>query len=645
MSAPSPDSNDQQQVYTHETLAQLANFSLEEDASASNTALLETDTIALDGFDTTATNQQWSSNPLIQMGFGATVVGLACLALYTLANNVDLPKTALPETPADVALTSPSTIDTDGGIIKTSMAFGQEEKELAALSQTAGTTTAGEKQPKATQETQPDKVIAPKPASVPVSASVPPVASTPIVTPKITPVRYVPPAPRPAAAASIPTATPVATSIIPAPPQAQLQPQLQPKVQALALSKRQQATPKATEPEAESDAITANAAVTESVPPQEKQNAKPQQTAASHTLTLPIGTRVQAVAETPILVGQLRGLPALQTQLRLTEAITSYTGQVVLPKDTLLIAEAVTGRSGGSSAAYLQINSVVMPSVTTQGEEQQMIPIPANAVIALAYAESGAESGAGELFQNPDMAATSTQSRGGIAGINWQQALMTGAVSNLDLGDNPVLSGVALDILGQLNKREAPQSPQPYPSLTATATVSSWTIPAGTELLVHINQPVSIPVQRAETGITKRLPAKPNKETPPIAVDTASDHTTSLVGLGSVPHSTVPVVLRPDASKTLSFLLKQETILNAWVSDPDMVSLSYDQPLSSDNAAVIQVQLNPAPDARDAQIAAQTGGSDQTGEQVNQQTAELDVITQTATGKRRWHRFALSAEQ
>lgn len=653
---------------SHEALAKLAGFSLDADlnsplndaTTAEVTLHSEENSIGepnTEEFGKGADQMHhttWSSNPLVQLGAAATGVGLVFISLYALVNNVHLPQATVSDPVPDTTAASPQTTRTDGGFIKTSLAFGQEEKELAALSQpqkaadakasqlttqptlersisgesaTTGASIGVSNKPQITAPFAPAPTSAP--VAPPASSSIPVYAApsssslvaravqSPAVipTPAITPVSYVPPAPatrsRPPISAS-PVSTPVVSAPISASPQVKTQ-----KIE-----------------------LAATTAALPAVKTKEDKAIALQKAAVAPGVTIPIGTNVAAVVETPILVGQL---PGLKSQLRLTEAITSFTGEVLLPKNTLLIAESITGSATGATgvsrdngAAYLRIIGAVMQQGS--GSEQAFIPFPSDAAIALARNEAGT----GELFRGPQVLQRSAQGAK-QGGFDLQRALVAGAIATMDLDSDSVLGGVAIDVLGQLGNKQQPRVQTPQPA----AQQPSWTIPVGTELLVFTNQPVQVPalIQRPKAVIKQPLNPGNDQETVLVSADaiaappaapslsgttspiSTSPTSTSLVGFGSVPTSTVPVVLRPDASKTLSFLTRHETILSAWVSNPEMATLAYDQPLTSGKAAVIQVQLNPA-----------------TKPETKHATADLDVITTTASGKRRWHRFQLSQD-
>ena len=300
------------------------------------------------------------------------------------------------------------------------------------------------------------------------------------------------------------------------------------------------------------------------------------------------GETVTAKVETPFLVAA--GLP-LKGQLRLTAPLTTPAGDIALATDTLLIAETMT--SGDGNSAYFRVTSAIV-----NGEEYSL---PPEAVLAL---------GTDGLLRNDN-----AQPERSDGGINLGQALLTGGLAALDIEGDSLPGGIALDILEQLGEQETLRFE------AALQAEETWEIAAGTELVLHVNQPLTLPAPDHPAPLPSApAPVRSSSHLPDpnLPADASIPH--SLIGFGSVPSSEVTVVLHGETGETISFLRRKETISEIFLDDPAMVALSYDRPLDSGEAGLIYAVL------RDESEAAAT---------------TLNVVTETIAGHRRWHRFTL----
>lgn len=302
------------------------------------------------------------------------------------------------------------------------------------------------------------------------------------------------------------------------------------------------------------------------------------------TLTVLSGETATAQVETPFAAG----VP-LKGQLRLTAPLKTPGGDSALAADALLIAEAVASADGNN--AYFRITSAIV-----NGEEVPLLP---DAVVA--FRTDG-------LLHND-----SARSRDRSGGIDLEQILLTGGLAALDIDDDSLLGGIALDILGQLEEQE---------TLRLEAALQAeevWEIPAGTELIVRVNETLTLPVPENSAPLPS-APAPVLSSFEPSTLVASDDIPHSLIGFGSLPSSEVTVVLHRETGKPISFLRRNETISEVFLDDPTMVTLDYDKPLESGEAALIYAVLTD-----ESEVDATT----------------LDVVTETAAGNRRWHRFTL----
>lgn len=601
--------------HTDDSLAALLNFDLDgtDNKVATESASDVDTTISVNSL----TKRPLTNNPIFQIGVVSAGVGGLFLGLAMMAGNVTLPGGKKPpEQPtASKSAFSENTMPADSnGEIKTGLAFGQEADDLAALSDLSNSAE-GESATDSTNDTttnassasrSPTRYLAGYSTSSPGRPVVAAPAQVPASRVVSSPVRYTAPPPspvRPAVSAVVRSTTPAAPSVT--------------------------ATPESSKPDQNS--IPSQPATASSTVAEAEETAAIDQTPQPPTasapsasnLTLASGTTATAVVENSILVA---GDIPLKNQVRLTAPLTTARGNIALPTGTILIAEAVESTQG---TAYLHITGALL-----EGAEH---PFPVEAMVALGAA--------GQLQSN-----NSDPSRD--SGLDVEQAILTGAIAGLDIDSDDVLGGIALDILGQVTERNETRRQDSLQQAT------SWVIPAQTALTVHVNSPITVPISSADTlpsaplestdSIATPIPATPESSVPTAALLTsevsAVDATDSvatvveeepsntaslvasagepdsLVGIGSVPSSSATVVLRPETGNLISFLQRDETIINAWVSNEAMVKLTFDQPLESGESAVIRTYLKQNTTAK---------------------TACLDVITQSPSGARHWRRFEL----
>ncbi|MDB9526955.1 hypothetical protein PN498_13225 [Oscillatoria sp. CS-180] len=295
---------------------------------------------------------------------------------------------------------------------------------------------------------------------------------------------------------------------------------------------------------------------------------EPEDTLALDTLTVISGETIMAELEQPTIIGLT--LP-LKTRLRLTEPLEFPQGEVVLPTGSVLIGEA---RTDGQQSAWIELTAAVI------GHEEY--PLPDQAVIAMG------ENGPWQR-QTPEA----------DNGLNLEQILLTGAIATLDLDQDDFLSGIVLDVLGQLSEREAAQVRE------ALEAEQVWIIPGETEAILHINQSLELPV--LETPSTAFPESTPN------GAKGSED-------INAYPAPAVNIALKPDTPHVIRFVQTQDVIVQAWVSDPTMVRLRYDWPLETGYTRAIYTTLK---------------------EDSSATSTVLHVLTASNTGKRRLHRFTL----
>ncbi len=288
------------------------------------------------------------------------------------------------------------------------------------------------------------------------------------------------------------------------------------------------------------------------------------------TITIPSGSSATVTVDTPVLISSD---VAIKSRIKLNEPLKAADGQVVLPADTILIVEPLNTASG----AHLDVFSVFI-----DGAEQAL---PNDSVIAL---------GLTGLLQHPDR----RQSNGDSIGIDVNQAVLTGAIAALDIDGDSVVGGILADVMRQRSEQT---------TVAEQPALSDWILPVGTELMLHVNEPVSLPVTSTASVSDKSL------------IETAG-LPTSLVGFGSVPDYSVDVVLQAGETKTIGFVQRGETVVHTQLSNEDLAVVSYDRPLKSGQTGLLHIQ--PLPDAVD-------------------KSGHLDVITTGSDGKRHWHRFRL----
>lgn len=181
---------------------------------------------------------------------------------------------------------------------------------------------------------------------------------------------------------------------------------------------------------------------------------------AAPTVTVTTGTRVRGILVDSLMVASdlaIRGL------VQLSEPLVTTTGTVALPAETVLIAE-VSQNGLSTDTVYLQITGYIL-----NGAE---ISLPVDAVVAL---------GPAGPLQNPNPVVAEQN------GLDLEQILLTGAISSLGIDSNDFLGGVALDLLGQLAQQDTTRLQ------AALQQPNTWVIPAGTEVVVHVNQAITVP--------------------------------------------------------------------------------------------------------------------------------------------------------
>ena len=197
-----PTSLDNETVtYSDEELAALINadtFNNQQTADESSFPLLE---------ESETSKPSLSSNPLLQFGVVAVGTGALTLILYALVGNVNLPETTADKPvltqPDNVEQTAPGT----DGEIKTGLAFGEADSDLAALSDM---TELEDKDNSATNSNTAGEPTAPVASATPYSSSAP-------ATIRATPVTYRAPLPVPVSTPTPQRAVFPTAPVVPAP--------------------------------------------------------------------------------------------------------------------------------------------------------------------------------------------------------------------------------------------------------------------------------------------------------------------------------------------------------------------------------------------------------------------------------------------
>ena len=170
--------------------------------------------------------------------------------------------------------------------------------------------------------------------------------------------------------------------------------------------------------------------------------------------------------------------------------------------------------------------------------------------------------------------------------IDLESILVTGALSTLDLGDNDLLTGLGLDIL-----RQVVDTPQSAPEPT---TLTPITLPAGTEVLIHVNEAVTLPLPQEigeeEDQLTSLLTGIDTPVSSALEASDISEEHRQPVAIAP-PMETTVLTVKPGHGATVSFLDSGETVLQAWLDDPTMLDMAFDVPLESGTTGVVHLTL------------------------------------------------------
>lgn len=345
-------------------------------------------------------------------------------------------------------------------------------------------------------------------------------------------------------------------------------------------------TPKSPEPSVPT-VIESSAPITRPVPPPVRRSPLPLP-AAVNPVTVPVAevnpqiesepseTHDAAIASLPpaiaddvteesliTLITGTRATAIVETPI-LATANSALAGQVRLT-ETLLAADGSMALPSGTLLIASTQNGRLQ--ITGYVHNNQEHDLPPDAIVAL--------DAQGVLLQPPT--ATPNRNR-----LNWERVLLTGALGALELERDDFLTGVGLDILNQITEQDAPHPDER----------EVWLIPTDTAVIVHVNSPVSLP----------KLPSQTPDDAPSAASPVNS------------------IVLYPNTPHDISYSITDETVMDAWVDTPELVTIDYDPPLVTGDAQTIYLNL--------------TGDSPASH-------GRFLVITQTSDGTFRWHRYDL----
>lgn len=263
-----------------------------------------------------ASQESWADNALIQLAAVGGVVGLLTLTVALFVQTLfTRPASEVADVlPRDEASALASTGGDDMGAIKADLAFGEQGRELEALT---------------TQPEQPAPTPVPAPSPSPIPEPRPARPSPPVR-------QYAPQAP--------PPARPVATVSISEPAPAA------PAVEEVE------------EPETSPDP--------EPTVPSEAVSEEPPEPPQPPPVTLLTGSRAAAVLQTPLAVS--RGL-AMRGLVKLTEPLRAADGSIALPTDTLLVVQAPGNQN---ALTHLTVTAVILDNREHALSSESILALP-----------------------------------------------------------------------------------------------------------------------------------------------------------------------------------------------------------------------------------------------------------------------------
>lgn len=271
------------------------------------------------------------------------------------------------------------------------------------------------------------------------------------------------------------------------------------------------------------------------------------------------------VTESPwiTLITGTRATAVVETPI-LATANSALAGQIRLTEPLLAADGSMALPAGVLLIASTHDGRMQITGYVHNNQEHDL---PPNAILAL-----DAE---GILLQSPPTIPNRNR-------LNWERVLLTGALGALELERDDFLTGVGLDILDQITEQNVPNPDER----------EAWLIPTDTALIVHVNSPVSLP------KITSQTPY----DAPPAASPVDS------------------IVLYPNTAHDISYSITDETVMDAWLDKPELITIDYDQPLVTGDAQTIYLNLTENSPASHGRFL---------------------VITRTSDGTFRWHRYDL----
>ena len=361
------------------------------------------------------------------------------------------------------------------------------------------------------------------------------------------------------------------------------------------------------------------------------------------------GNRAAAVLETPLF-----WTPALRQTgdpvvIALTEALSN--GQGELPTGTQLLARLETVERGG--LARLAVTAIIRDG-QTQPVPEGSISIRAQdgaPLVAQQYPEGSSET----VGQDVERALLGTLARGASdilrprSGNDFTDRLIEGASSELlktvtkptrkKTRSRPTIwylpEGITVQVVVKrpvttVSTIATQAQPTLLPSAAPAEGITVQGIPnrpvAATPAVAAQQQPVlrpSVSSPATHSPVSSRV-------TRPIQTDAATVSSPVLPG-----RQTIVVKVWPGHGANISFLRTQETIVRAWVDDPSMVAVDFDQPLcaaaedadcTAGNPAIIhlrQLEGIAVPNLPSAE------------------GTLLTVVTQTPAGQRQIHTFRI----